>query len=150
LYRFNTSTTPFIPIKFPNVPRIQDYHDGFYLDIIVSADDDAIRHLSLFPDIFAFFHILRGSKSWAALSQRVRPCWGPCSTTRNTEIASSTHIDGGIPCLSRPTTACRTVILNTRRLLTDSLVTTSWANIDCTPQGLGAMYGYPSFGSVMG
>jgi hypothetical protein len=54
-------------------------------------------------------------------SQRVQPC-GPKMTVwevlaafrltiRNIEIASSTHIDGGVPCLSGRTAAYRTIIL---------------------------------------
>jgi cellulose synthase/poly-beta-1,6-N-acetylglucosamine synthase-like glycosyltransferase len=88
-------------------------------DIIVFADDDAIWPPTLLPSVLACFEDQQ--VGGVGTSQRVKPCgtrltvWEVLAafrlTIRNIEIASSTHIDGGIPCLSGRTAAYRTVIL---------------------------------------
>jgi len=88
-------------------------------DIIVFADDDAIWPPTLLPYVLACFEDQQ--VGGVGTSQRVQPCgekltiWEVLAafrlTIRNIEIASSTHIDGGIPCLSGRTAAYRTVIL---------------------------------------
>lgn len=88
-------------------------------DIIVFADDDAIWPPTMLPCMLAPFEDQQ--VGGVGTSQRVQPV-GPKMTVwevlaamrlsiRNIEIASSTHIDGGIPCLSGRTAAYRTVIL---------------------------------------
>lgn len=88
-------------------------------DITVFADDDTIWPATLLPHVLACFedHQMGG----VGTSQRVHPVgekmtvWEVLAafrlTTRNVEIAASTHIDGGIQCLSGRTVAYRTVIL---------------------------------------
>jgi len=88
-------------------------------DIIVFADDDAIWPPTLLPSVLSCFEDQQ--IGGVGTSQRVKPCGGRMTvwevlaafrlTIRNIEIASSTHIDGGIPCLSGRTAAYRTVIL---------------------------------------
>jgi len=88
-------------------------------DIIVFADDDAIWPPTLLPYVLACFEDQQ--VGGVGTSQRVQPVgdrmnvWEVLAafrlTIRNIEIASSTHIDGGIPCLSGRTAAYRTVIL---------------------------------------
>jgi len=88
-------------------------------DIIVFADDDAIWPPTLLPYVLACFEDQQ--VGGVGTSQRVKPCgdrmtvWEVLAafrlTIRNIEISSSTHIDGGIPCLSGRTAAYRTVIL---------------------------------------
>jgi cellulose synthase/poly-beta-1,6-N-acetylglucosamine synthase-like glycosyltransferase len=88
-------------------------------DIIVFADDDAIWPPTLLPYVLACFEDQK--VGGVGTSQRVQPCgdrmtvWEVLAafrlTIRNIEIASATHIDGGIPCLSGRTAAYRTVIL---------------------------------------
>jgi len=88
-------------------------------DIIVFADDDAIWPPTLLPYVLACFEDQQ--IGGVGTSQRVQPCgdrltiWEVLAafrlTIRNIEIASSAHIDGGIPCLSGRTAAYRTVIL---------------------------------------
>ncbi|WWC91747.1 uncharacterized protein L201_006694 [Kwoniella dendrophila CBS 6074] len=88
-------------------------------DIIVFADDDAIWPPTLLPYVLACFEDQQ--IGGVGTSQRVKPCgkkmtlWEVLAafrlTIRNIEISSSTHIDGGIPCLSGRTAAYRTVIL---------------------------------------
>ena len=88
-------------------------------DIIVFADDDAIWPPTLLPSVLSCFEDQQ--VGGVGTSQRVKPCgnrmtvWEVLAafrlTIRNIEIASSTHIDGGIPCLSGRTAAYRTVIL---------------------------------------
>jgi cellulose synthase/poly-beta-1,6-N-acetylglucosamine synthase-like glycosyltransferase len=88
-------------------------------DIIVFADDDAIWPPTLLPSVLSCFEDQQ--IGGVGTSQRVKPCgdrmtvWEVLAafrlTIRNIEIASSTHIDGGIPCLSGRTAAYRTVIL---------------------------------------
>jgi len=88
-------------------------------DIIVFADDDAIWPPTLLPYVLACFEDQK--VGGVGTSQRVQPVgsrmtvWEVLAafrlTIRNIEIASSTHIDGGIPCLSGRTAAYRTVIL---------------------------------------
>ena len=88
-------------------------------DIICFADDDAIWPPTLLPTVLACFEDQQ--IGGVGTSQRVKPVgkrmtvWEVLAafrlTIRNIEIASSTHIDGGIPCLSGRTAAYRTVIL---------------------------------------
>ncbi|KXN85843.1 Hyaluronan synthase 3 [Leucoagaricus sp. SymC.cos] len=88
-------------------------------DIIVFADDDAIWPPTLLPYVLACFEDQK--VGGVGTSQRVQPVgqrmtvWEVLAafrlTIRNIEIAASTHIDGGIPCLSGRTAAYRTVIL---------------------------------------
>jgi len=88
-------------------------------DIIVFADDDAIWPPTLLPYVLACFEDQK--VGGVGTSQRVQAVgsrmtvWEVLAafrlTIRNIEIASSTHIDGGIPCLSGRTAAYRTVIL---------------------------------------
>ncbi|KAJ2921667.1 hypothetical protein H1R20_g15427, partial [Candolleomyces eurysporus] len=88
-------------------------------DIIVFADDDAIWPPTLLPYTLACFEDQK--VGGVGTSQRVQPVgdrmtvWEVLAafrlTIRNIEISCSTHIDGGIPCLSGRTAAYRTVIL---------------------------------------
>lgn len=88
-------------------------------DIIVFADDDAIWPPTLLPYVLACFEDQK--VGGVGTSQRVQAVgsrmtvWEVLAafrlTIRNIEIASSTHIDGGLPCLSGRTAAYRTVIL---------------------------------------
>jgi cellulose synthase/poly-beta-1,6-N-acetylglucosamine synthase-like glycosyltransferase len=88
-------------------------------DIIVFADDDAIWPPTLLPYVLACFEDQR--VGGVGTSQRVKSVgkhmtvWEVLAafrlTIRNIEITSSTHIDGGLPCLSGRTAAYRTVIL---------------------------------------
>jgi len=88
-------------------------------DIIVFADDDAIWPPTLLPYVLACFEDQK--VGGVGTSQRVQSVgkrmtvWEVLAafrlTIRNLEIAASTHIDGGIPCLSGRTAAYRTVIL---------------------------------------
>jgi cellulose synthase/poly-beta-1,6-N-acetylglucosamine synthase-like glycosyltransferase len=88
-------------------------------DIIVFADDDAIWPPTLLPYVLACFEDQK--VGGVGTSQRVQPVgktmtvWEVLAafrlTIRNIEISSSTHIDGGLPCLSGRTAAYRTVIL---------------------------------------
>jgi cellulose synthase/poly-beta-1,6-N-acetylglucosamine synthase-like glycosyltransferase len=88
-------------------------------DIIVFADDDAIWPPTLLPYSLACFEDQK--VGGVGTSQRVQPCGAKFTvweilaafrlTIRNIEISSSTHIDGGMPCLSGRTAAYRTVIL---------------------------------------
>ncbi|KAG6818688.1 hypothetical protein H0H93_002793, partial [Arthromyces matolae] len=88
-------------------------------DIIVFADDDAIWPPTMLPYMLAPFEDQK--VGGVGTSQRVQPVgnrmtvWEVLAafrlTIRNIEIASATHIDGGIPCLSGRTAAYRTVIL---------------------------------------
>ncbi|KDN42401.1 glycosyltransferase family 2 protein [Tilletiaria anomala UBC 951] len=88
-------------------------------DIIVFADDDAIWPPTMLEWILACFEDQQ--VGGVGTSQRVKPIgnrmtvWETLAafrlSIRNFEIASSTHIDGGVPCLSGRTAAYRTVIL---------------------------------------
>ncbi|OJA15729.1 hypothetical protein AZE42_07256 [Rhizopogon vesiculosus] len=88
-------------------------------DIIVFADDDAIWPPTMLPYMLACFEDQK--VGGVGTSQRVQPVgermtvWEVLAafrlTIRNIEISSSTHIDGGLPCLSGRTAAYRTVIL---------------------------------------
>lgn len=88
-------------------------------DIIVFADDDAIWPPQMLPYMLAPFEDQK--VGGVGTSQRVQPVgkrmtvWEVLAafrlTIRNIEIASSTHIDGGVPCLSGRTAAYRTIIL---------------------------------------
>lgn len=110
-----------LSVPFAN-KRLQMSHGikNVTTDIIVFADDDAIWPPTLLPYTLACFEDQK--IGGVGTSQRVQPC-GPNGMTvwevlaafrltiRNIEISSSTHIDGGIPCLSGRTAAYRTVIL---------------------------------------
>ncbi|KAL0069994.1 hypothetical protein AAF712_002891 [Marasmius tenuissimus] len=88
-------------------------------DIIVFADDDAIWPPMLLPYVLACFEDQK--VGGVGTSQRVQAVgnrmtvWEVLAafrlSIRNIEISASTHIDGGIPCLSGRTAAYRTVIL---------------------------------------
>ncbi|KAF9062743.1 hypothetical protein BDP27DRAFT_1385085 [Rhodocollybia butyracea] len=88
-------------------------------DIIVFADDDSIWPPTLLPYVLACFEDQK--IGGVGTSQRVQPCgkemtvWEVLAAfrllIRNIEIACSTHIDGGLPCLSGRTAAYRTIIL---------------------------------------
>ncbi|KAH9919480.1 glycosyltransferase family 2 protein [Epithele typhae] len=88
-------------------------------DIIVFADDDAIWPPTLLPYVLACFEDQQ--IGGVGTSQRVQAVgkrmtvWEVLAafrlTIRNIEIAASTHIDGGLPCLSGRTAAYRTVVL---------------------------------------
>ncbi|KAF9062746.1 hypothetical protein BDP27DRAFT_1385088 [Rhodocollybia butyracea] len=77
-------------------------------DIIVFADDDSIWPPTLLPYVLACFEDQK--IGGVGTSQRVQPCgkemtvWEVLAAfrllIRNIEIACSTHIDGGLPCLS--------------------------------------------------
>lgn len=109
-----------LSVPFAN-KRLQMSHGikNVTTDIIVFADDDAIWPPTLLPYVLACFEDQK--VGGVGTSQRVQPTgavmtvWEVLAafrlTIRNIEIASSTHIDGGIPCLSGRTAAYRTVIL---------------------------------------
>ncbi|KAG0172215.1 hypothetical protein DFQ28_011280 [Apophysomyces sp. BC1034] len=88
-------------------------------DIVVFADDDAIWRPTMLEYILACFE--DESVGGVGTSQAVKPqqkrmsFWeilaGFRLTVRNIEVAASTHIDGGVCCLSGRTAAYRTVIL---------------------------------------
>lgn len=88
-------------------------------DIIVFADDDALWPPTLLQYVLACFE--DQSIGGVGTSQVVKPVgkkmtvWEVLAamrlSIRNIEIAASTHIDGGIPCLSGRTAAYRSVIL---------------------------------------
>lgn len=88
-------------------------------DLIVFADDDAIWPPTLLPYVLACFEDQK--VGGVGTSQRVQPVgekmtvWEVLAafrlTIRNIEISCSTHIDGGLPCLSGRTAAYRTIIL---------------------------------------
>ena len=88
-------------------------------DIIVFADDDALWPPTLLQHVLACFE--DQSIGGVGTSQVVKPVgdkmtvWEVLAamrlSIRNIEIAASTHIDGGIPCLSGRTAAYRSVIL---------------------------------------
>ena len=88
-------------------------------DLVVFADDDAIWPRTMLPLILACFEDQQ--IGGVGTSQMVVPCgkrmtvWEILAafrlSIRNVEIAASTHIDGGVPCLSGRTAAYRTIIL---------------------------------------
>ncbi|KAI8644336.1 nucleotide-diphospho-sugar transferase [Parasitella parasitica] len=90
-------------------------------EIIVFADDDAIWKPTMLEYILACFEDLKmGGVGTSQTVHAVDPnghqtLWeilaGFRLTSRNIEIAASTHIDGGICCLSGRTAAYRTLIL---------------------------------------
>ncbi|KAL9932272.1 hypothetical protein V8E36_008751 [Tilletia maclaganii] len=114
-----------VRIKILTVPkankRLQMSHGirNTTTDIIVFADDDAIWPPTLLPYVLACFEDQQ--VGGVGTSQRVKPTgtrmtvWETLAafrlSIRNFEIAASTHIDGGVPCLSGRTAAYRTVIL---------------------------------------
>ncbi|CDH54944.1 glycosyltransferase family 2 protein [Lichtheimia corymbifera JMRC:FSU:9682] len=90
-------------------------------EILVFADDDAIWKPTMLDYILACFEDLKmGGVGTSQTVHAVNPnghqtLWeilaGFRLTSRNIEIAASTHIDGGICCLSGRTAAYRTLIL---------------------------------------
>lgn len=88
-------------------------------DILVFADDDAIWKPTMLDYILACFE--DESIGGVGTSQTVKPLhkwrsiWevlaGFRLTIRNIEVAASTHIDGGVCCISGRTAAYRTIIL---------------------------------------
>ncbi|KAI8062410.1 glycosyltransferase like family 2-domain-containing protein [Gongronella butleri] len=90
-------------------------------EILVFADDDAIWKPTMLDYILACFEDLKmGGVGTSQTVHAVDPkghqtVWeilaGFRLTSRNIEIAASTHIDGGICCLSGRTAAYRTLIL---------------------------------------
>ncbi|CDS06248.1 hypothetical protein LRAMOSA08776 [Lichtheimia ramosa] len=88
-------------------------------DILVFADDDAIWKPTMLQYILACFE--DESIGGVGTSQVVKPLgkrqtvWevlaGFRLTIRNIEVAASTHIDGGVCCISGRTAAYRTIIL---------------------------------------
>ncbi|KAG5219522.1 glycosyltransferase family protein [Salix suchowensis] len=110
-------------------------------DIIVFADDDAIWPPTLLPYTLACFEDQK--VGGVGTSQRVQSVgkrmtvWEVLAafrlTIRNIEISASTHIDGGLPCLSGRTAAYRTVILKDPNSSTASPTTTGWVNTNSTP-----------------
>ena len=88
-------------------------------DIIVFADDDAIWPPTMLQYILACFEDQKvggvGTSQTVKAVGHKQTVWevlaGFRLTIRNIEIAASTHIDGGVPCLSGRTAAYRTVIL---------------------------------------
>lgn len=88
-------------------------------DIIVFADDDALWPPTLLQYVLACFE--DQSIGGVGTSQVVKPVGNKMTvwevlaamrlSIRNIEIAASTHIDGGVPCLSGRTAAYRSVIL---------------------------------------
>lgn len=88
-------------------------------DILVFADDDAIWKPTMLSYILACFEDesiggVGTSQAVKAVNKR-KTVWEVLSafrlTIRNIEVAASTHIDGGVCCISGRTAAYRTVIL---------------------------------------
>ncbi|KAI9276891.1 nucleotide-diphospho-sugar transferase [Phascolomyces articulosus] len=90
-------------------------------EILVFADDDAIWKPTMLEQILACFEDLKmGGVGTSQTVHAVDPnghqtVWeviaGFRLTIRNVEVAASTHIDGGVCCLSGRTAAYRTLIL---------------------------------------
>ncbi|GAA5909302.1 glycosyltransferase family 2 protein [Sporobolomyces salmoneus] len=97
-------------------------------DIIVFADDDAIWPARLLSYVLACFEDL--SIGGVGTSQVVAPLRATGKLTvwetlaafrlsiRNVEIAASSYLDGGIPCLSGRTAAYRSIILKDPEFIT--------------------------------
>lgn len=113
--RIRVITVPYANKRLQMVKGIKEVTT----DIIVFADDDAIWPPTLLPYVLACFEDQK--VGGVGTSQRVQPVgskftvWEVLAafrlTIRNIEIAASTHIDGGVCCLSGRTAAYRTVIL---------------------------------------
>ena len=113
--RIRVITVPYANKRLQMVKGIKEVTT----DIIVFADDDAIWPPTLLPYVLACFEDQK--VGGVGTSQRVQPCgekftvWEVLAafrlTIRNIEISASTHIDGGVCCLSGRTAAYRTVIL---------------------------------------
>ena len=113
--RIRVTTVPYANKRLQMVKGIKEVTT----DIIVFADDDAIWPPTLLPYVLACFEDQK--VGGVGTSQRVQPVgdkftvWEVLAafrlTIRNIEIAASTHIDGGVCCLSGRTAAYRTVIL---------------------------------------
>ncbi|GAA5876667.1 hypothetical protein JCM16303_003620 [Sporobolomyces ruberrimus] len=97
-------------------------------DIIVFADDDAMWPPRLLPFVLACFEDL--SIGGVGTSQVVAPLrvtgkltvWETLAafrlSIRNVEIAASSYLDGGVPCLSGRTAAYRSIILKDPEFMT--------------------------------
>ncbi|GAA6012857.1 hypothetical protein JCM11491_006203 [Sporobolomyces phaffii] len=97
-------------------------------DIIVFADDDAMWPPRLLPFVLACFEDL--SIGGVGTSQVVAPLRATGKLTvwetlaafrlsiRNVEIAASSYLDGGVPCLSGRTAAYRSIILKDPEFIT--------------------------------
>ncbi|GAA5960184.1 hypothetical protein JCM3765_002500 [Sporobolomyces pararoseus] len=97
-------------------------------DIIVFADDDAMWPPRLLPLVLACFEDL--SIGGVGTSQVVAPLRSTGKLTvwetlaafrlsiRNVEIAASSYLDGGVPCLSGRTAAYRSIILKDPEFIT--------------------------------
>ncbi|KAM0748952.1 polysaccharide synthase [Meredithblackwellia eburnea MCA 4105] len=104
-------------------------------DIIVFADDDAIWPPTMLPLLLAPFEDQK--TGGVGTSQVVKPVGSKLTvwevlaafrlSIRNIEIAASTHIDGGIPCLSGRTAAYRSVILKDPEFL-EGFTNDLWCN----------------------
>jgi cellulose synthase/poly-beta-1,6-N-acetylglucosamine synthase-like glycosyltransferase len=113
--RIRVITVPYANKRLQMVKGIKEVTT----DIIVFADDDAIWPPTLLPYVLACFEDQK--IGGVGTSQRVQPVgdnftvWEILAafrlTIRNIEISASTHIDGGVCCLSGRTAAYRTVIL---------------------------------------
>lgn len=113
--RIRVITVPYANKRLQMVKGIKEVTT----DIIVFADDDAIWPPTLLPYVLACFEDQK--VGGVGTSQRVQPVgdkftvWEILAafrlTIRNIEISASTHIDGGVCCLSGRTAAYRTVIL---------------------------------------
>jgi cellulose synthase/poly-beta-1,6-N-acetylglucosamine synthase-like glycosyltransferase len=113
--RIRVITVPYANKRLQMVKGIKEVTT----DIIVFADDDAIWPPTLLPYVLACFEDQK--VGGVGTSQRVQPVgdkftvWEVLAafrlTIRNIEISASTHIDGGVCCLSGRTAAYRTVIL---------------------------------------
>ncbi|KAG9043864.1 hypothetical protein FS837_009046 [Tulasnella sp. UAMH 9824] len=114
-HRIRVLTVPFANKRLQMVHGIRNTTT----DIICFADDDAIWPPKMLPYILAPFEDQK--VGGVGTSQRVQPVgdsmtvWEVLAafrlTIRNIEISASTHIDGGVPCLSGRTAAYRTIIL---------------------------------------
>ena len=113
--RIRVMTVPFANKRLQMVEGIRQCTT----DVICFADDDAIWPPTMLPYILAPFEDQK--VGGVGTSQRVQPVgnrmtvWEVLAafrlTIRNIEISSSTHMDGGVPCLSGRTAAYRTIIL---------------------------------------
>ncbi|KIO30737.1 glycosyltransferase family 2 protein [Tulasnella calospora MUT 4182] len=113
--RIRVLTVPFANKRLQMVHGIRNTTT----DIICFADDDAIWPPKMLPYLLAPFEDQK--VGGVGTSQRVQPVgdtmtvWEVLAafrlTIRNIEISASTHIDGGVPCLSGRTAAYRTIIL---------------------------------------
>ncbi|KAE9386919.1 hypothetical protein BT96DRAFT_1082256 [Gymnopus androsaceus JB14] len=104
-----------LTVPFANI-RLQMSHGirNMTTDIIVFTDDNAIWLPMLLPYILACFKDQK--VGGVGTSQRVqfvreRMTIGSAHCVQTFHLECSTHIDGGLPCLSERTAAYRTIIL---------------------------------------